>query len=275
MPLLIDDRNREVNVPEKAERIISLSPSVTEILFELGLGENVVGVTPFCVRPPDARKKRKVASYGYASVEQFRKLKPDLILTVTGYQNQVADQLSGNFNLFSFRLPSSLSGVLDLVTKVGIVTGEEEKGRLLEMELWDRTKDIKRGKLSSVYFECDLGGPVSFGSLSYITDVLRFMNFKSIYSAEYREWLTPDFEYVKREDPDYLIFEPKMFARREEKMIQKMLSSRGWEALSACRNNRVYVTPGNFDFLAHHGPSLIREVLPWLERIGMEAERKQ
>lgn len=264
---LTDDRNKEVNVPEKIDRIISLSPAITEILFDLGLGDRLVGVTPFCVRPIEATKKKKVASYGYASLEQFDKIKPDIVLTVTGYQNTVADQLSPHFTTFSFRLPSSLAGVIDLVTKVGIVVGKEDDGRKLERKLFDFMKGIKRGRERSVYFECDLGGQVTFGSLSYITDVLRYMNFKSIYSGFLSEWLQPDNEFIKQADPEYVILEPKMFSTRAPDLIEKTIVRRGWEGLSAYKNKRIYLTPGTYDFFAHHGPSLVTEVLPWLEKI--------
>lgn len=264
---LTDDRNRDVKVPERPDRIISLSPAITEILFELGLGSRVVGVTPFCVRPPEATRKKKVASYGYADAEQFEKLKPDLILTVTGYQNTVADQLASHFPTFSFRLPSSLAGVIDLVTKVGVVTGAEEDGRVIERSLMWVIKGLNIGRERSVYFECDLGGPITFGSLSYITDVLRFMNFKSIYSGNAVEWLNPDMEYVRRKDPEYVIIEPKMFSKRDPNFIDKLVSARGWEKISAYENNKIFLTPGVYDFFAHHGPSLVRDVLPWLQQI--------
>jgi len=176
-----------------------------------------------------------------------------------------ADQLSPHFKTFSFRLPSSLAGVLDLVTKVGVVVGRDDEGRVLERDLWEITKNLKIGKQKSVYFECDLGGPVTFGSLSYITDVLRFMNFKSIYSAVPKEWLYPDFDFVRDRDPDCIIIEPKMFAKREVNMLEKTISSRKWVDLRANKNKQVFLTPGDFDFFAHHGPSLIRKVLPWLE----------
>jgi len=265
---LIDDRNKEVAVPDKIERIISLSPAVTEILFELRLGDKVVGVTPFCVRPDGAKKKKKVASYGYANTEWFAQLKPDIILTVTGYQTAVADQLSPLFPTYSFGIPSSLSGVIDLATKVGIVVGEADRGREIERELIEDLKKVKIGKSKEVYFECDLGSPVTFGSLSYITDVLHYMNFKSIYAGMMKEWLYPDFEYVKKRDPEFIIIEPKMFSRREENLIEKLVKERNWDQLSSYKNGKIFLTPGPYDFFAHHGPSLVREVLPWLESIS-------
>ena len=76
---------RVVGVPDKPTRIISFSPAVTESLFMLGLGPSIVGVSAFCARPPEARKKRSVGSYNSVSTDLLRSLKPDLIFTVTGY----------------------------------------------------------------------------------------------------------------------------------------------------------------------------------------------
>jgi len=265
---LIDALGYRVDVPDEPRRIVSLSPAVTEILFEIGLGDRVIGVTPFCVRPPEARKKRKVGSYGYVSMNVFKSLNPDLVLTVTGYQEKVAGELRSLFPTYSFSLPPSLSAVIDLPVRVSVVTGVPERGRELEKELLSRLGNVKRGDYKTVYMECDLGGPVTFGSLSYITDVLDFMNLKSIFRKETKEWLTPDFNAVKEEDPDFIIIEPKMFGKRDDNYIENLVKERGWQGLSAFKNGRIFLTPGEYDFFAHHGPSLVREVIPWLEGIS-------
>ncbi|MEM0140683.1 MAG: ABC transporter substrate-binding protein [Thermoplasmatales archaeon] len=268
MVSLVDDTNKEVDVPEEPKRIISLSPSVTEILFNMGIGNSVIGVTPFCVRPEEAKSRKKVGSYGYVNIDLFKSLHPDLILTVTGYQEQVAEQLKGFFPTFSFRLPATLAGVLELPVKVSLVVGRPESGRSLEKEMLSSLRDLKRGKGGKVYFECDLGGPVTFGSLSYITDVLNFMNFRSIYEGVTKEWIVPDFKFVEQQDPDFIIFEPKMFSKRGDSFIENKARERGWDHLKAFRDERVFVTPGEYDFFAHHGPSLVREAIPWLEKIS-------
>ncbi|MEM3940648.1 MAG: ABC transporter substrate-binding protein [Thermoplasmatales archaeon] len=268
MPTLVDETNREVRIPDEPRRIISLSPSITEILFNIGFGDRIIGVTPYCVRPEDAKKKKKVGSYGYVNIDLFKSLNPDLILTVTGYQEKVAEQLGNLFPTFSFRLPATLAGVLDLVVKVSLVIGQPDSGRRLEDELFSIIKNTKRGNGGRVYIECDLGGPVTFGALSYITDVLNFFNFKSIYSREMKEWIVPDFKFVEQEDPDVIIFEPKMFSKRDSSILERIAKQRGWDKLSAFKRGNVFVTPGEYDFFAHHGPSLIREVIPWLSMIS-------
>ncbi len=262
---LRDDNCGEVKVPINPSRIVSLSPAITETLFSLGCGNKVVGVTPYCVRPPAATKIKKIASYGYARTDLLRELEPDLILTVTGYQDKVANELKKNFEVYSFRLPATLSGVIDLFVKVGLVTGRLDEGRQLARDMLSRINLLRLENIGSAYIELDLGGPVTFGSLSYITDVLAFVGLKNIYGEFQKEWITPDFDLVAKKDPDIIILEPKMFSKRDENYVDKIVSERGWSGIKSHRNKHIYVTPGPNDFFAHHGPSLITEVLPWLK----------
>jgi len=67
---------KEVNVPDRPERIVSLSPAVTETLFMLGLGDRLIGVSAFCARPEEARRRRKVGSYSTSNVDLLREMKP-------------------------------------------------------------------------------------------------------------------------------------------------------------------------------------------------------
>jgi iron complex transport system substrate-binding protein len=55
-----------------------------------------------------------------------------------------------------------------------------------------------------------------------------------------------------------------MFSRRDGNTIERIIKDRNWENIDAHLGKRIFVTPGNYDFFAHHGPSFIREVLPWL-----------
>ena len=91
---LIDHTGREVKVPLNPQRIVSFSPAVTEILFELGLGSNIVGVSAFCQRPREVAGVRRVGSYGSARTEVLDAVNPDLILAISGYQKDFAMKLS-------------------------------------------------------------------------------------------------------------------------------------------------------------------------------------
>lgn len=261
---LVDHTGRSVKIPDNPKRIVSFSPAVTEILFELGLGDRIVGVSAFCQRPAEASRKRRVGSYGSARIEVLREVNPDLILAISGFQKEFAQELSKNFPVFIFELPSTVAGIIDLVSRVGIVTGEIDKSKYMAYELARYLGSVRRHPALSGYIEIDLGGPVTFGSMSYITDALSMLGVNSIYRNVYSEWVQPDLEYVKAEDPDVIFYEPKMYGRfSNEEEMEKLIRERGWDNLRAVKEKRVFVTPGRLDFFAHHGPAFIREVLPW------------
>ena len=76
---VVDDLGRLVAINGTPQRIISLAPSNTEILFALGLGDRVVGVTAYCDYPPEAQDKEKVGDYYGPDIEKIIALQPDLV----------------------------------------------------------------------------------------------------------------------------------------------------------------------------------------------------
>ena len=256
---------REVLVPEAPLRIASFSPAATETLFLLGLGDRVVGVSAFCARPDGAKSKRRLGSYNTVRDEVLDEIRPDLILTVTGYQREFAVGLSEKFPVYPLELPVSVAGIVDFVVRVGLVTGAAEEGRSLGESLIRRIGSLEKPPESKGYVEVDLGGPVTFGAFSYITDALGLLGCHHIYEGERCEWLKPDLAKVGEEDPDVIFYEPKMYTRFGEEGLKGLVSARRWKGLKAVRSGKLFVTPGPLDFLAHHGPSFITEALPWLE----------
>jgi iron complex transport system substrate-binding protein len=255
----------QLQLPDKVEKIVSFSPAVTETLFLLGAGDMVVGVSAFCARPLDARKKRVLGSYNTVSKKTLEEVGPDVVFTTTGYQREFALGLSRDFPVYAIELPVSLAGIVDSVLKVGLVTGLVREGSKLSRQLVDSLGQCERVRRQvRVYLEIDFNGPVSFGAYSYITDAVRFLGGDSIYGEQFCEWLAPNLEYVKRSDPDVILYEAKMFSRFGESDLVDLVRGRGWEDLRAVRNGRVFLAPGPLDFFAHHGPTFITEVLPWL-----------
>jgi len=259
--------SRELELPERVERIVSLSPAVTETLYMLGLGEHVVGVSAFDVHPAEARKKPVLGSYSTTNIEKLRALNPQLIFLTSGYQRKLAAQLSQLYPTYVVELPVSVSSIMDMVVKVGLVMNEQERARLLAKEMLSTLAQHVRGTQIArrVYVELDLGGPVTFGAYSYITDALSIVGARNIFADHACEWEKPDFERVVELDPEVIIYEPKMFRPKTLGEVLDMLAARGWSKLSALSHGRVYVTPAPYDFLAHHGPSFILEAIPWLD----------
>jgi ABC-type Fe3+-hydroxamate transport system, periplasmic component len=259
--------SRELELPERIERIVSLSPAVTETLFMLGLGERVVGVSAFDVHPAEARKKPVLGSYSTTNLEKLRALNPQLIFLTSGYQRKLAAQLSQLYPTYVVELPVSVNSIVDMVVKVGLVVNEQDRARVIAKgmlrTLAQHVRDIQT--TPSVYVEVDLGGPVTFGAYSYITDALSIVGARNIFADHACEWEKPDFDVVLQRDPEVIIYEPKMFRSKTLGEVLDMLGTRGWSKLSALTHGRVYITPTPYDFLAHHGPSFILKAIPWLD----------
>lgn len=254
----------EVDVPEKPKRVVSFSPALTEGMFKLGVGGSLVGVSAFCARPPEAKERRRVGSYNTVRYEVLDELKPDLILTVTGYQREFAVKLAERYTVYPLELPVSVAGIVDAVARLGLVVGEEESGSRLAYELLRSLAEMKRTTRVRAYVEIDLGGPVTFGAVSYITDAVRMLGSETLFDGLRKEWLEPDLGAIPAMDPDLIVYERKMFSQFEMADLRRLVERRGWDGMRAVKSGNLFLTPGPLDFLAHHGPSFVTESMPWL-----------
>jgi ABC-type Fe3+-hydroxamate transport system substrate-binding protein len=261
---------REINVPEKVDRIVSLSPAITETLYLLGLGDRIAGVTAYDVHPPEALNKTIVAGYNKVSLKKLKEVDPQLVFATTGYQRDLALKISELYPTYVIELPVSVASIIDMVVKVGDVTGEFEKARILSKSLLQKVSELSNSLNGKVYVEIDLGGPVTFGALSYITDGVELLGLKNIFGEDFVEWEVPNFKRVVEEDPDFIIYEPKMFSKTSREDVIKILHSRGWNKLRA----EVMITPGPYDFLAHHGPGFINEAMLWIVKNALQSEQR-
>ena len=139
---IVDDLGRSVSIKEIPQRIISLVPSNTEILFALGLGDKVVGVTEFCNYPPEARGKGRIGGFSTPDIEKVIDLQPDLILAGSIHAKEVIPALE-EIGLAVFALaPQSLDGILEDIRMVGKITGEEDEASKLVAQTETRIKAI-------------------------------------------------------------------------------------------------------------------------------------
>jgi iron complex transport system substrate-binding protein len=114
------------------QRIVSLTPALTEILFAVGAGDRVVGVTRYCDFPPEARSKPKVGGYVNPSVESVLALKPDLVLVTPGPGNRDAAMAMSRAGLRLEIVPAeTLEESLAAIETVGDLVGDGATGRKL------------------------------------------------------------------------------------------------------------------------------------------------
>ncbi len=258
-----------LELPEYCNRIVSFSPAITESLFFMGHGNKIVGVSVYCVRPPEARTKKILGSYNTFKEKDLKEVNPDIIFTTTGYQWELIKKIKGSYPAYAVALPPTISALIATCVEAGLVAGYANDARKLQKILLQKLCEMtskSRTNIPRVYVEIDLGGPVTFGTYSYITDGISICGGENIYSSKPVEWMTPDDEYTRAANPDIIIYEPKMFSKNRDFMkIKNWLKDRLGN-VDAIKNGKVFITPGIHDFLAHHGPSFILEVMPWMEK---------
>ena len=137
LPLTVTDQmGRRVAVPFPPQRIVSLVPSQTELLFDLGLGAQVVGVTKFCIHPAEARTRATVVGgTKNFDFEKIEALKPDVVIgnKEENYQEGI-EALAAKFPVWLSDI-SNLPEALDMIRRVGLITGAREKAAALAAEI--------------------------------------------------------------------------------------------------------------------------------------------
>ncbi|MFC1977144.1 ABC transporter substrate-binding protein [Chloroflexota bacterium] len=137
-----DQLGRTVKLDRTPQRIISLAPSNTEILFALGLADRLVAVTDYCNYPPEAEDKPKTGGFSTPNIEEVIALSPDLILATSIHEKRTIPQLEGK-GLTVFALnPRNVDEVLESITLVGEVTGKREQASGLVAEMRNRIKTV-------------------------------------------------------------------------------------------------------------------------------------
>jgi iron complex transport system substrate-binding protein len=141
------------------QRIVSLAPANTEILFALGLGDKVVGVTDYSDYPPEATLKPNVGRYDTPNIEQILAADPDLILADSIHKAEIIPQLESHGLTVVAIAPATFEDIFDSIRMVGEITGTEEKADelLSDMQarvdsITDKTATLPESEITSVFY---------------------------------------------------------------------------------------------------------------------------
>src|ERR1700732_1054385 len=136
MPVYYDQLNREVDLPSVPQRIISVVPSQTELLFYLGLNKEVIGITKFCIYPTDKFKVTpKVGGTKTLNIAKIKALKPDLIIAnkEENELNQI-EELTRFFPVWISDI-NNLSGAIDMIEKIGAMVDRATQAKNLSQAI--------------------------------------------------------------------------------------------------------------------------------------------
>ncbi len=247
-----------LELPDHPSRIVSLAPSITDILFRLEVQDRVVGLSGFCHRPPETKNYPKVGSYLYVNYKRLNSLEPDLVLTTGGVETKIARELfERGYPVFSLPLPTDPWEILSGVHLLGVILGVQDRARELVYEIEKKFLSLKDSfEGIKTYVEIDLGEPISVGGPSYISAGLNWMGLSNIFSHREEAYFTPEDGEIIALDPELILYDPKPHKVPSYEDVAERLRKRGILKESM----KLIVTQG--DWLAHYGPSFLDVILP-------------
>jgi iron complex transport system substrate-binding protein len=255
-PLTITDAaGRQVTISAQPKAIVSLAPSNTEILYALGLGDRVVGVTKFCNYPPEATQKPQVGGFSDVSVEKVAELQPDLVLAARIHIPEVVPALEKLGLTVVVLDPPDVPGVLEGIALVGRITGAEGQASALIESMQARIDAVSRAvagrERPRVFWELsnDLwtAGPGSF-----INDLIERAGGQNIAATGDSPWLQLSSEAVVEADPQVIFLADHPFGES----AQTVASRAGWEEVSAVKEGRI-VELQDTDIFSRPGPRVV------------------
>jgi ABC-type Fe3+-hydroxamate transport system substrate-binding protein len=218
-----DQLQRTVHIPESPRRIISLVPSQTELLVDLGLVENLVGVTKFCVHPTHLRKSKTVVggtkNYRFEVIDS---LKPDLIIGNKEENDQKGiEKLAEKYPVWMSDI-LSLEDNYSMIEQLGLLTGKEQPAKKLVMEIKSSFSNVIPRKGTCVYLIWN-HPMMCAGRNTFIHSMLGMAGFENLVKSDrYPEMNLKDLQELA---PDYLLLssEPYPFQKKHIEFFESNL----------------------------------------------------
>jgi len=247
-----DDFGYNVTVQSYPKRIVSLAPSNTEILFALGLGDRVVGVTDYCNYPPEVVEKRKrgeiesIGGYSTINVEKVVELKPDLVVACYGNGLGTIEALKRLGLTVICLNPKNLEDVMRDIEILGKVTGTEENATELigfmrkRIERVERIVSMAEDKPKVVHIVWHDPIWIS-GKNTFIDDLITLAGGKNAFDKE--GWATVSIEELVRANPDVIIVSSGngMDSKGRDIIYEWVINEDRLKEIKAVKNGRVYV----------------------------------
>ncbi|HEX9906883.1 MAG TPA: cobalamin-binding protein [Thermoplasmata archaeon] len=253
--VVVDDYGRTVQLNTIPERIVSVAPTPTEILFAIGAGSQVVGVDDYSDYPSEAASLPKVGAFPL-NKEAVLALDPDLIVSSDLVPLAQLEQLSDEGIPYVIFADRTIEGVFKTVKLAGIVTGHVEEADQLVSDLEDRVEAVTNQTLAAgvdkpkvyvEYYPMWTYGPGSFGD-----DLIALaggVNIAANASSEYPEVTN---EFVIAQNPDVIVYTTGPMSTTTAEAIA---SRTGWSSMTAVSEDAIYSVDDNL--LSRYGPRIV------------------
>jgi len=253
--LLVDDYGRTIRLDSIPERIVSVAPTPTEILFAVGAGDLVVGVDDYSDYPAEAANLTKVGSYTL-STEVIIGLQPDLVVSSDLVPLAQLELLEDRGIPFVILATRTLDDVMKDIRLVGILTGHVEEANELADDLEGRTGAVEAKTLADgvvkprvyiEYYPYWTYGPGSFGN-----DLIALAGGINIAENTSSEYPMITSEFVIAQDPEIIVY---TLGYMTTTTAEEIASRPGWDGISAVSSESIYSMDDNL--VSRYGPRIV------------------
>ncbi len=263
---IVDDSFTVVNIKTVPQRVISTAPAITEMLFYMGFGDKVVGVTNYDNYPAEVSKIKKIGQMSPLNIEAIASLHPDLIFAFGGFQmGDVAKLRKYNYTVVVIN-PKTIEEIVKDMVLISSVMGDVSKSskvitlydkviqtakKASTIKYFDRPRVLVGSNYEPMYVPCEG---------SFLNEAIAYAGGRNISSdlIGANGWTPVNNEFIISKNPNVVLI-PSYGAMKSD--ADKFLKNSHWKILSAVRNKKVYAI--NSDILYRPGPRLL-EFIPKL-----------
>jgi ABC-type Fe3+-hydroxamate transport system substrate-binding protein len=259
-----DDLGRTVQLPARVERAVSLAPSLTEMIFAVGAGDRLVGVTTYCNFPKEALAIQKVGDTQTPNIETIIALKPEVVFVSTASQLEAFMKTLEEQNIAVFVTdPKNLADVYRDLARFSSMFGTSQHAALLIEGLIGRVdsveEELQGEKPVRVFLQISKDPLYTIGKESFMTDLIEMAGGVSVTKDVATAYPTLSKETALALNPDAIILSDSEDNREPNDVFKNS---------SAVKNGRVLRV--NADIISRPGPRLVDAV----EQIARELDAK-
>lgn len=253
---LRDGAGRAVSIPASVRRVVSLAPSVTEILFAVGAGGLVVGVTDFCDHPAEATTRTRVGGLIHPDLETIASLRPDLaIATTSGNYLEDAERIE-RLGIPVYTVGgSSVDGIIGTLVEIGSLVGAGTEAERVAAGLRERVRRLREAgtmagaRRPRALFVIEPEPLIVPGPDTFVGEAVRLAGADPVSNGSTSGWNQVDFEQVVALAPDLILA-----TRAHAAWARSLSASADWRLVPAARDGSVFVIS---DAIQHPGPRLV------------------
>lgn len=252
-----DSMGNEIVIESEPKKIVSVAPSITEIVYALGKGYNLVGRTDYCDYPEEAKTVPSIGSLTDPNIEKIVELKPDVVIASTHFKEDVAQKLKDlGIKIVVINDSTNIDGAYESINKLGEILNAKDKAKEVVNSNKEKIEEIKEkvkdAEAPKAYYVVGFGKNGDFTATgdTFIAEMIALAGGKNI-AQDATGWAY-SLESLIQNDPEYIIIS-KNYGMKDE-----FIATEGYKELSAVKNNKVFEIDDNL--VNRQGPRIAEGV---------------